>query len=287
MSLFDCVVAVDWSAANARAKGKDSIWVAAGWREEAGHATLCENIPTRMEAVAFLEDLFRKGLERGHRVLAGFDFAFGYPEAQSARVCGAEGWEGLWAYLASEVEDHEDNRSNRFDVAGRMNRRAGEALFWGKPHQHKDRYPNVPAKRPGDADPRRLVEERVPSAKSVFQLAYNGAVGSQTILGIAHLERMRRRLGAKVWPFETDFAEDLPRAPSLVFAEIYPSLILSSAPDGEVKDKAQVQAFVKELLKRNREGSLAELLSPPEGTSAEEREAMVKTEGSILGAGVL
>ena len=101
-----------------------------------------------------------------------------------------------------------------------------------------------------------------PRAKSVFQLAYTGAVGSQSLLGIAHLEALRRRYAGKVaiWPFETHFAEDL-NAP-IIFAEIYPARhIVDDGP--EVIDQRQVEAVLRDFELWNGP-KLKEALSAPD-----------------------
>ena len=48
--------------------------------------------------------------------------------------------------------------------------------------------------------------------KSLWQLYGAGSVGSQTLLGIPYVEKLRQCLGekvAKVWPFETNFGKNL------------------------------------------------------------------------------
>ncbi|MEM9838387.1 MAG: hypothetical protein AAF830_04440 [Pseudomonadota bacterium] len=282
--LFDTYVAIDWSAANAPTKGKDSIWIAA----EGLDGARCENIPTRKAAVDFLTAFIRKQIDGGLRVLAGFDFAFGYPEGFAERVAGQADCHSLWTLIDEQITDGDDNRSNRFAAGEALNRSFGEPLFWGKPHQQADLYPDLPSKRPDTSFPtRRHVEVAVSSAKSVFQLAYNGAVGSQTLLGIPALLKLQRETGAKVWPFETQFADNLPGGPSAVFAEIYPTLVLSRAPEGDVKDKAQVEAMAYTMARLDRQGTLRQLLEPPPGTTEAQRLVMEREEGSILGAGVL
>lgn len=291
MSLFDAYVAVDWSAANQPRTGKDSIWMAALWDEGGTTRSLCENIPTRSAALARLTGLLGSAAWRRRRVLAGFDFAFGYPFGFAGQALGAPGWQTVWRYLGAHVEDDEQNRSNRFEIAAQLNTAIGVPIFWGKPHQHQDRYPSLPATKPAPhgMPERRLVEQRVKSAKSVFQLAYNGAVGSQTLLGIARLEALRQNLPAevRVWPFETEFADGLPAGPSVTLAEIYPALFLKQAPADGVRDEAQVKAVVTGLRERDLAGRLRPLLEPPPGLTAAERRMMLQEEGSIVGAGIL
>lgn len=289
MTLFDCYVAVDWSAANKATTGADSIWVSARWKEHGSNRSLIENIGTRSEATDYLRALLFEARRKGHRVLAGFDFAFGYPTGFAARLTGAPGWRGIWERFAEDISDGDDNQSNRFEVAATYNQELGVERFWGKPHQHKELYPALPATKPfaGGMLDKRYVETCVPSAKSVFQMAYNGAVGSQTMLGIARLESLRAEFSAKIWPFETDFADQLPEGPAPVFAEIYPTLALPSPPEGEIKDRAQVRAMTMLLDSADAQGKLGALLSPPPGCSEEDRTRMLNEEGSILGAGVL
>jgi precorrin-8X/cobalt-precorrin-8 methylmutase len=291
--LFDCYVAVDWSAANQPVAGKDSIWLSALWREAGCSHALCENIRTRAGAMKRIEDVLSHGLAEGRRILCGFDFGFGYPKGFAQELTGTPSWRGVWQRLSEDVEDDAQNRSNRFALAASYNRALGEPRFWGRPHQHRHLEDDLPAKRPVQAAgrDRRIVEGLVPRAKSLFQLAYNGAVGSQSLLGIARLERLRRRLGGiavcRVWPFETDFADTLPYGPSVVLAEIYPTLFLERTEPGSVKDRQQVRAVTTACAAWDRKRQLTELLSPPPGTSREERRIMATEEGSILGAGVL
>ena len=289
MTLFDCYIAVDWSAANQKTTGADSIWVAARWSEDGATRNLIENIGTRSEAMAFLRGLFQTGLEKSHRILAGFDFAFGYPAGLSSALAGQPGWRAMWEKLAADIQDSDDNRSNRFEVASAYNQAMGVERFWGKPHQQKDLYTALPATTPfgGGILDKRFVETRVTGAKSVFQMAYNGAVGSQTMLGIARLEALRTEFSAKVWPFETQFADALPPGPSVVLAEIYPTLALPKPPEGEIKDKAQVRAMTKLLAQADGAGELQAMLSPPPDSTEADIARMLREEGSIIGAGIL
>jgi precorrin-8X/cobalt-precorrin-8 methylmutase len=285
VSLFTAYLAVDWSAANRPTTGRDSIWVAL----RRGNQVTAENLPTRQKAIARIEDLMASEAARGGRLLAGFDFAFGYPEGTARALTGKNKWQPLWRLLAELVREEAGNRSNRFEVAEELNRRFGAPLFWGKPHQSAGRYPSIPATRPPASclRPHRLAERTAGSAKSVFQLAYAGAVGSQSLLGIAALESLRGRTGALVWPFETGFANGLAETSRHVLCEIYPSLLVGRRTGSQVKDEEQVRAVAGAMARFDEAGRLSELLGPPPGTSAAEREAMLREEGSIMGAGVL
>src|SRR5690348_13277441 len=85
--LFDAYVMVDWSAAGKPARGKDSIWICYGRRVHGALGRLAiENIPTRHAARERLVTLFAAERAAGRTVLAGFDFAFGYPDGLAARL---------------------------------------------------------------------------------------------------------------------------------------------------------------------------------------------------------
>jgi len=186
------------------------------------------NIRTRTETIDVIKDHILASLKSDEKLLIGFDFAFGYP-AGTAEALGTNGWESLWAMIHDKIKDTEKNVSNRFRVAEELNHMIGstEGPFWGHPHQrqYQGLKPKKPLKSHPDIKEFREVERRATSAKSVWQLAYNGAVGSQTLLGIASLERLRRdpEIGRyiAIWPFETNFADDINKP--IIFAEIYPS----------------------------------------------------------------
>ena len=95
---------VDWSAAGTPKTGRDSIWICAAGRD--GVETLLENPPTRHAARALLCELLGDAVRRGERVLAGFDFPFGYPAGFAARlgVAGSQPWRAVWDEIAAVVE---------------------------------------------------------------------------------------------------------------------------------------------------------------------------------------
>lgn len=291
---FDRILIVDWSGANSPKTGKDSIWIADS------HAASV-NPPTRAEAIAHIQKAIEDSLIRSERVLIGWDFAFGYP-AGFANALGLSGWSGLWAWLYNRIEDGADNRSNRFEVAAEMNlalRANGRAVsgpFWG--HVGKTCPPGLSPKRYPDRAVRdwpfafdyvRYVERAAPGAKSVFQLAYNGSVGSQTLLGIARLEGLRRTFAGQiaVWPFETDFAARLSApitqlvTPPVTLAEIYPSA--HRVPDGpDPKDQRQVEAVLANFLAWTETDRMHDALSA-RTLSRDDRAWVKRDEGWIIG----
>ena len=163
----------------------------------------------------------------GHRLLCGFDFAFGSPESTVRMLTGRDSWEAVWAQIALVIQDDPNNRNNRFEAAPQLNRLSpGDGPFWGRPQGHH--IPGLPRIRPvagwGENLPpiRRFAEREVPKAQEVWKLWGAGSVGGQALTGIAALEGLRHQYpnDVQIWPFET-----LGEGQCHVLAEIYPSLI--------------------------------------------------------------
>ena len=291
MPLFDRILIVDWSGAGQPVTGKNSLWACLARREGDGHVIEWnENFSTRHAFMHRLEAVVGAAVAEGKRLLCGFDFAFGYPAGTAERLTGNADWCALWRKIADEIEDAPDNRNNRFDLASCWNAEyfAGEPRFWGRPHQHayadlSDKKPPASAKAPLAF---RRSEQFAKGAKSVWQLTYNGSVGSQTLLGIARLSRFLDESGhgghIAVWPFETGFATTFDK--SVIFAEIYPSLFTLASQD-EVKDQAQVRTVAEAFARFDADGRLATLLDRPTVLSDEEVAVSIAEEGWVLGIG--
>ena len=252
--IFDAYIMVDWSAATVPRRGKDSIWYTVLARRNGRLRRLVlENPSTRAQAEADLTHRLAALQRRGDRVLVGFDFPFGYPSGTAARL-GITGlpWRHFWQELDDSIEDGPDNRNNRFDVAEALNRRlTGEAFpFWGDVREDGRPYLRRRGRRAHGRDDlaeRRLCELRIRSTQPVWKLAGAGSVGSQSLMGIPRVWRIRRdpRLAnaCHIWPFETGLRYD-PR-PQIQLAEVYPSLVPAPPLKGKPKDAAQVVAIAR------------------------------------------
>ena len=242
MQEFDTLIAVDWSAASVPVKGANSIW--ASLRARDGRTEL-HNFPTRLAAEAFLSAQIIASKAAGTRLLMGFDFPFGYPEGFASALGEASTveppWRTIWQRFSALIEDDEANRNNRFAAAAALNRQMGfaEGPFWGCPRQHAG--PDLSPFRPKQhfIAERRLCEVPVPKSQPGWKLAYVGSVGSQGLMGIPVLERLRNAHGVTVWPFETPPAQ----GPAQVFTELYLSLWPVPEMGGPCKDADQVQAM--------------------------------------------
>lgn len=288
MALFDRYIAVDWSGSNSPSSGADSIWLGEAHRRGTSIQMLASVNPrTRQTAMEVVRERIADARAAGHRLLIGFDFAFGYPKGAARLISGTDNWRSLWQSLATLVDDDKNNKSNNYAVADALNARfpSPGPRFWGRPAALD--HPNLLTKKTGavfTAIPeRRLVEGIATGTKAVWQLHYNGSVGSQVLLGIPRLHALRSLIDdLAIWPFETDFERDL--TASVVVAEIYPSLFatdLSVLP----LDRAQVEAVATGFARFDAEDQLTELLAAPATLTSAERQAAVTEEGWIVGAG--
>jgi len=278
---FDRVIMVDWSGGNDRGPSPkaDAIWAgvaAARGSATAGSAAAERYFRNRQAAETWLTETLEAETAAGRRVLVGFDFPFGFPRGFAEAVTGQADPLALWAWLEGRVEDT-PHANNRFDLAGEINGRfPGTGPFWG--NGLKRDIPGLPRKgraRTGHGmAERREAETRAAGAFPIWQLAGAGAVGSQAIMGVPVLARLRRRFRAAAWPFEP--LEDAPVA----LIEIWPSLIAPQlralARPGEIRDQAQVRLLAQAV------AGLA-----PEALAAMLRvdEPAAREEGWILGLG--
>ena len=272
--MFDGYIAVDWSASKKRVYGEDSIWVATKINGKENPQP--ENFPTRHSAMVHIVTLLNQANEECHRLLCGFDFPFGYPEGTARILTGRDSWESVWELIGGAVSDNDDNNDNdRFEAAARLNARfEGEGPFWvaSERDQVNGLLPRQPRNRWGvNLPPYRRHIERVFPGNSVWQLSGQGAAGSQALLGIARLEKLRRRCDVQVWPFET-----LGEGRHHVLAEIYPSLI-EPDPEEAVSDAGQVKAVANRLQKLDSAERLLGRLRAPNRMPA-----VVRTEEALF-----
>lgn len=258
--IFDSYMVVDWSANSRPKTGRDSLWIA-HLRPAGG--LLLENPPTRTIAMERIETILRAESTLGRRVLAGFDFAFGYP-AGLARAMGPDAdWRQIWAWLHDHLTDEPDNANNRFDLAAGLNELfAADGPFWGNGLARD--ISGLPRRKPvgwGDSlpDNRRLADSLAPGAQEVWKLSGAGSVGGQSLTGIAALERLRRRMPVSVWPFDPASFVYSP-ASEPVLAEVFPSLVPLDPALHPVRDAAQVIGLAKALAGWDQAGRLNDMI---------------------------
>lgn len=280
MTRFDTFVIVDWSAASTLSPATPSanaIWIGVAQCDGPARTIYCRG---RVEAETKIRGLMLQEQAAGRRVLMGFDFPFGYPKGFSRRVAGSDDPLVLWDWLAERITDTDRNENNRFDVAEEINAKfEGPGPLWGKPR--RDRWPGVPFNKEGitfDAiGEKRACDEVARAASSCFQLFFNPTVGSQVLMGLPMLSRLRRLPGVAVWPFQ-DCADA-----QVVLAEVWPGLIetavrnaVTAAGDGAIRDEIQVRLLARALLKLEPETLAGMMQDLPDSA---------REEAWILGAG--
>lgn len=297
MTNFDVYLMVDWSANSKPKLGADSIWYC--MVEGAGGDTVLANCSTREKAVTQIADLLAENTRRGLFTLAGFDFPYGYPsgfaDALGFKLEHGPVWQQVWDLLSRLIKDAEDNSNNRFQVAAALNKQVSDAgyRFWGCPESEES--PTLLRRRPYDhakasLHDKRITERLAPTAQSAFKLYGPGTVGSQALLGIPCLARLRcdSRLAraSRVWPFETGLEKPPGREKrnwSILHAEIFPGIIRPAPQEGETRDAAQVRTLAHHFARLDKEGNLSILFEGPSQLDPEERRVVESEERWILG----
>lgn len=275
-ALFDVHVVVDWSSAGKPKTGKDSIWIAA----YSDTAPQVINPATRATAIEALSAILDAATLKDQRVFMGFDFAFGYPQGFSKALGPQADWRDVWALIADEIVDGDDNSNNRFDTAAKLNAMfETDGPFWGNGLSRD--IAGLPRKKPtgwSDTLPanKRRAETCATNAQEVWKLSGAGSVGGQALTGIAQLEHLRQsRNDLTIWPFQT-FGEGRGH----VAAEVFPSLIDIPKCGDQAHDKTQVETLARALRKLDLDGNLSAVMSSPQNSAD-----IVNHEASILGVG--
>lgn len=297
--LFDTHVIVDWSARSKPSPArhtKDALWWAVA-RVDGGSVSVLEPeyACTRHDVLRCLGRLIEGELKNDRRVLVGFDFPFGYPKGVAAHLTGKASALALWKWLDERIKDEPNNDNNRYEVAAEINQAyRGCGPCWGRPASWP--FPTIPEKmsaRTGqEFHPleRRIADQWAKDAKTVWQLAYAGSVGSQILLGLPALERLVHCPGivghAAVWPFQTGLRTPEAR---VVIAEVYPSLLKKEVAerrrDGEILDRAQVRVNASAFAHLDADGDLAPLFGGAPSLTPEQRTLIETEEAWILGLG--
>ena len=298
--LFDAYIIADWTAAEGKKLGDQSIWIGVAKRDVRFRLySETHNAATRAEGEKLLASLLADHRKRGDRVLVGFDFNLGFPTgtAERLKLTGTP-WSAMWKFLASNVVDKADNTNNRYQVAAKINRLMTDQAWpmWGAPASQAQRWltttkppvgasTDIPELRATEIAARRGKLQ----PKSVWQMHGAGAVGGLTLVGIPVVRRLLETLGAAaaVWPFGTGWreltTEDVEPLSTLV-VEVWPALFDATPVSGEFKEQVQVRTAAEAFAKMDDQGTLARAFAPPKGTDEAMIARVESEEGWILGA---
>ena len=298
--LFDAYIIADWTAAEGKKLGDQSIWIGVAKRDVRFRLySETHNVATRAEGEKLLASLLAEHRKRGDKVLLGFDFNLGFPTgtAERLKLTGTP-WAAMWKFLAANVVDKADNTNNRYQVAAKINRLMTDNAWpmWGAPASQAQRWLTTtkpPAGSSTDIPEHRATEIAARRGKlhpkAVWQMHGAGAVGGLTLVGIPMVRRLVEALGtaAAVWPFGTGWreltAEDVEPLSTLV-VEVWPALFEATPVSGEFREQVQVRTAAEAFARMDDKGDLARAFAPPKGTD-EATIARVETEeGWILGA---
>lgn len=250
MTQFDTIAVVDWSGGNDTGPKprKDAIWLGVVRKGETEKPLYLRN---RAVAETALVALIAQEQAAGRRLLIGFDFPFAYPRGFAQALIGQADPLALWDWLEARITD-EKTANNRFDLAAEINRSlGGKGPFWGNA-LGRDIVGLGRTKKEYSAAPfpeKRRVETLATGSFSCWQLAGAGAVGSQVLMGLPVLSRLRRRFAddLAVWPFEKSQKSNA----AVVLAEIWPSMISGAVrqaqADGGIRDAHQVRLLAVAL----------------------------------------
>lgn len=299
--LFDAYIIADWTAAETKKLGDQSLWIGVAKRDVRFRLySETHNVATRAEGEALLNSLLADHRKRGDRVLVGFDFNLGYPVGTAARLGlkDTPAWSAMWKFVAANVVDKADNTNNRYQVAAKMNRLMTDNAWplWGAPAKQAQRWLTTtkpPAGSGADIPEFRATEDAVRKGKlqpkSVWQMHGAGAVGGQTLVGIPAVRRLLETMGPSgaVWPLGTGWraleAADVEPLSALV-VEVWPSMFDAKPQPGEFKDQAQVRVTAEHFAAMDDKGDLAKAFAPPKGASDTLIARVEGEEGWILGA---
>ena len=292
LHLFDRIVIVGWSDADAPTRGDNSIWRAS--IDVAGGRTACVNHATRHLATKALVDELSD--TAGRKVFLGFDFPLGFPRGFARRLVGeTANWRAVWTAVDSAVTDDADNSNNRYEAGAALNSRAGMSPgpFWGCPPDevHGSVQPDKPRTFAGLPE-YRIAEQRLASrgvsTPTAWQLHGPLSAGGRALLGMPLVRELAERSGlakrVRLWPFETGCTDVPTRASNdaVVIGEVWPWSYELDPAAHPLPDAARAISTAQHLAALDRAGHLGALFAP--NVRDEDLLVVEREEGWILGA---
>ncbi|HEX7065464.1 MAG TPA: hypothetical protein VF199_10410 [Bacillales bacterium] len=233
---------------------------------------------TRKTLLLTFRQMLQQATECGERVVFGFDHNYSFPIGFYEAVTGHPwtNWRQVLRLLA-EGKVAEDPRGwarmANLKVARRFELET-DGPFWG-PHFEPRKKPDFPYEE--ILRERRLVEERCPRMKTVFQLGGAGSVGLQSLFGMFYLHQLllfcdEAGIQLHCWPFD---GMEIP-SKGHVLVEMYPTLF----NQGQRTDQKDAEECAVWLAEQDKLGCLQNWLEPDLDHLEKERVAL---EGWALG----
>jgi precorrin-8X/cobalt-precorrin-8 methylmutase len=292
-TMFDAYFMVDWSANSTPKTGADSIWFCLLRRGVDGKKSrIVRNPANRYEAFMQIRQLLTELMRRNLKILLGFDFAYGYPAGFAGALNPMDPtWRAVWKAFTETFKDSLTNANDRYQVASELNRQITSCPgpFWGCPAPNANAFLTLTRPSHSPFSEYRITDRRLKGPQPVWKLCYPGSVGSQVLLGIPYLHRLRfdSQLSpfSEVWPFETGIRppELKPKEGRIVHVEIYPSILGDDGEGHTIKDARQVIHLARHFARLDERGKLAHLFSPGNGLTREQKEQVIQEEGWIFG----
>ncbi|EKE73861.1 hypothetical protein [Oceanibaculum indicum] len=255
---FDCYIGIDWSGA----KGRYSGIALAECRADGPGPRLIAPEDSRWTRSTVADYLGRR-IAAGERLLAGFDFAFGFPWIEGEGYLAGRTKHITDAFALWELIEQASAEAPDFHAGPLVTHPAFAPSYWVSGTQ-----------KPGWRNDKRVTETACGEATStypetVFKLIGAKQVGKAALAGIRTLRAIRRAAPAQVavWPFED---ADKPT----VLAEIYPTLFRRQALGSttKIKDRATLDTALTAL-------ESAPAAGAPERLTDHEGDALISAAG--------
>jgi hypothetical protein len=278
---YDIITAIDYSGSASVSAQKKHIYMVTIRIKNAG-VEIISNI-TRHECREQIQLLLQQAHGDRKYCLIGFDFSLWFPSGFFQRLYQQhrKSWREQLRILTKGTKKIPPPGNSPREWAAQINEIFKQKYhvtggpFWG-PGFFQRIKPAFPFDSNGFSS-RRLVEERYPKMKSIFQIGGIGSVGLQALFGISQIEKLlafcdNKNIPLQVWPF--DGWDMLPE--TNLICEIYPALYNK----GLKGDREDALASAQWFAGNRKVNTLAEQFRP-QLNATERRRA--QTEGWVPG----
>ncbi len=257
---FDILAFADYSGSASLSMQKRHIFLATA--KKSHDAIKITGGYTRGSLRKIIERILHGADRKNRRVLFGFDHNYSFPDGFIQCLCKSDhiSWRRFIRRIYLNQKPFSDLGQDPRNWATRTNHWFTEKYnispgpFWG-PHF-------VPLRKPAQIfellpfSEKRMIEQKLPRMKSIFQLGGAGSVGLQSLYGLSHLANIvsfceSNRIALHCWPYDGIHIPD----EAHVMIEVYPGFY----NDGPKSDQNDACSTANYFLKRMQAGNLSEL----------------------------